>query len=99
MRQVTPKPTSSRLVKAKARVALVIFWICRSRFFFFSPLWGHRAWNTGAGVGWGAWGHGALWGGEGGPWGGGPWRIDSPRKSGPGSHSLWTMQDLDTTAK
>lgn len=39
MRQVTPKPTSSRFVKAKARMALVTFWICRSRFFFFSPLW------------------------------------------------------------
>ena len=48
MRQVTPKPTSSRLVKAKARMALVIFWICRSRFFFFSPLWKRRA-HAGAG--------------------------------------------------
>lgn len=39
IRQVTPKPTSSTLVKAKARVALQIFWIRRSRgFFFFSPL-------------------------------------------------------------
>lgn len=39
MRQVTPKATSRRFVKAKARMALVTFWICRSRFFFFSPLW------------------------------------------------------------
>lgn len=39
MRQVTPKPTSSRFVKAKARMALVTFWICRSRFFLVSPLW------------------------------------------------------------
>ncbi|KAG8122502.1 hypothetical protein E2320_017995 [Naja naja] len=40
IRQVTPKPTSSTLVKAKARVALQIFWIWRSRglFSFFSPL-------------------------------------------------------------
>ena len=51
----------------------------------------HRSWGGVGGMG--------PWGGVGGPWGGGPWRIDSPRKSGPGSHSLWTMQDLDTTAK
>jgi hypothetical protein len=50
MRQVTPKPTSSRFVKAKARMALVTFWICRSRFFFFfSPLWKQstqRSWGA-----------------------------------------------------
>lgn len=32
-RQVIPKPTSSKLVKTNARVALLIFWICLSRFF------------------------------------------------------------------
>lgn len=41
MRHVTPKPTSSTFVKAKARMALVTFWICRSLFFFFSPLQRH----------------------------------------------------------
>lgn len=30
---VIPKPTSSKLVKMNARVALLIFWICLSRFF------------------------------------------------------------------
>lgn len=71
MRQVTPKPTSSTFVKAKARMALVTFWICRSRFFFFSPLWRqstHRSWEL--------------------PEGG--WAL-------PGSHSLQTMRDSETT--
>lgn len=48
MRQVTPKPTSSTFVKAKARMALVIFWTCLSRFCFFSPL---EKEHTGLGVG------------------------------------------------
>lgn len=43
IRQVIPNPTSRKLVNTKALVALVIFWIWRSRFFFFlSPLEGQQ---------------------------------------------------------